>query len=94
MDTPDVAYRRRGRCLAFENDIPRVVSFGDHPDDLVVIDHDQRPHIFFGHFCDGVEDGGARVDGQDFPTFLLEQLPHRGHVYPPTSVDPKRSAKA
>src|SRR5271165_3321422 len=81
-------YWRRGRCLAFENDIPSIVPFGDHADDLVAVHHNQRSNVFFSHFRDGVIDRGVRVNGVSFPTFLVEQLPHGGHLDPASATPP------
>ena len=62
--------------FALENNIPRVVPFGDNANELVAIHHDQRSNVFFSHFRDGIEDGRIRVNRPNFPALLIKQLSH------------------
>src|SRR5271165_7562869 len=68
--------------------VPRIVPFSDHADDLVAVHHNQRPNVFFSHLRDGVIDRGVRVNRASFPTFLVEQLSHGGHLDPASATPP------
>ena len=82
----DVPHGRCGRCFALENDIPRVVSFGDDANELVAIHHDHRSNVFLSHFRDGIEDSSIRVNRPYFAALLIKQLPDRRHLHPPSAT--------
>src|ERR1700748_2268460 len=82
----DVPHGRRGRRLTLENNIPRIVPFGDDANEFLAFHHDQRSNVFFSHFRDGVEDGSIRVNRPDVPALLIEQLSYRSHLDPPSDA--------
>src|ERR1700744_6048149 len=83
---PDVPYRRRRRGLAPENNISRIVPFGDDADEFLAVHHDQRSNVLFSHFRDGVEDASIRVNRPNVRALLIKQLSHRGHLNAPSDA--------
>src|ERR1700761_1509193 len=90
----DVSYGRRRRRLAPENNVPRVVPFGDDADEFLAVHHDQRANVLFSHFRDGVEDAGIRVNRPNVPALLIKQLSHRGHLDPPSDASSGNPAQS
>src|SRR5450759_3258531 len=76
-DLPD---RRRGRQMALEYNVTRIVSLGDDTDQFLAIHHEQRSDVILSHFCDRVEDRGVRVNGRNGPILLVEQLQYGYHL--------------
>jgi hypothetical protein len=74
--------------LSFENNIPRIVPFGDNANELVAFHHYQRSNVFFSHFRDGIEDRSIRVNRPSVPALLIKQLSHRSHLDPPSDTSP------
>src|ERR1039457_861845 len=60
----DVPHGRCGRRFTLENNIPRIVPFGDNANELVAFHHYQRSNVFFSHFRDGIEDRSSRVNSR------------------------------
>src|SRR6266850_7415562 len=86
----DVPHGRCGRRLTLENNIPRIVPFGDDANEFVAFHHYQRSNVFFSHFRDGIEDGSIRVNRPNVPALLIKQLSHRSHLDPPSDTSPSR----
>src|ERR1019366_694549 len=84
----DVPHRRCGRRFTLENNIPRIMPFGDDANDLVAFHNYQRSNVFFSHFRDGIEDGSIRVNRPDVLSLLIKQLSHRSHLDPPSDTGP------
>src|SRR5260370_26315786 len=84
----DVPHGRCGRRFTLENNIPRIVPFGDDADELVAFHHYQRSNVFFSHFRDGIEDGSIWVNRPNVPALLIKQLSHRSHLDPPSDTSP------
>src|SRR6266852_3702021 len=84
----DVPHGRCGRHFTLENNIPRIVPFGDNANELVAFHHYQRPNVHFSHFRDGIEDRSIRVDRPSVPALLIKQLSHRSHLDPPSGTSP------
>src|SRR5215470_9590886 len=82
----DVPHGRCGRRLTLENNIPRIVPFGDDANEFLAFHDDQRSHVFFSHFRDGVEDGSIRMNRPNVPALLIKQLSHRSHSDPPSDA--------
>src|SRR5258708_16270219 len=76
----DVPHGRCGRRLTLENNIPRIMPFGDDANEFVAFHHGQRSNVFFSHFRDGIEDGGIRVNRPNVLALLIEQLSHSSHL--------------
>src|SRR5258708_14174647 len=90
----DVPHGRCGRRFTLENNIPRIVPFGDDANELVAFHHYQRSNVFFSHFRDGIEDGSIGVNRPNVPALLIKQLSHRSHSDPPLSTSPGKILKA
>src|SRR5450631_1250998 len=84
----DVPHGRCGRRFTLENNIPRIVPFGDNANELVAFHHYQRSNVFFSHFRDGIEDRSIRVNRPSVPALLIKQLSHRSHLDPPSDTSP------
>jgi hypothetical protein len=84
----DVPHGRCGRRFTLENNIPRIVPFGDNANELVAFHHYQRSNVFFSHFRDGIEDRSIRVNRPSVPALLIKQLSHRSHLGPPSDTSP------
>src|SRR6202158_5647994 len=86
----DVPHGRCGRRFTLENNIPRIVPFGDDANQLVAFHHYQRSNVFFSHFRDGIEDGSIWVNRPNVPALLIKQLSHRSHLDPPSNTSPRQ----
>src|SRR5260370_10285916 len=84
----DVPHGRCGRRFTLENNVPRIVPFGDDANQFVAFHHHQRSNVFFSHFRDGIEHGSIRVNRPNVPALLIEQLSHRSHLHPPSATTP------
>src|ERR1700682_4592410 len=84
----DGPHGRCGRLLALEDNIPRIVPFGDDANEFLTFHHDQRSDVFFSHFRDGIEDGGIGVNRPNVPALLIKQLSHGSHSDPPSDAGP------
>src|SRR5258708_7801143 len=82
----DVPHGRCGRRFTLENNVPRIVPFGDDANQFVAFHHGQRSNVFFSHFRDGVEDGSIRVNRPNVPALLIKQLSYRSHLDPPSDA--------
>ena len=54
---------------AFEVNFAHVIPFGKHPDDLVLVNHDQAADASLGHDLQGIVDRCIRRDAVDFTAF-------------------------
>src|SRR6516165_4041557 len=81
----DVLDERSGGRFAFEDDIPRIVSLGDDPDQSIIVHHHQAADIFFSHFCQSIEYRGVRTNGPNPPALLSKNIFY-GHGVPPLQL--------
>ena len=64
---------------AVDGDLPEVVALGHDPDDLVALGDEDRTHIQLDDPLDRFEDGRRRLDLEDVPALLAQDLGHARH---------------
>src|SRR6516225_8876769 len=70
----DVLNECGGGRFAFEDDIPRIVSLGDDPDQFIVLHYNQGADIFFSHSCHSIEYCGIRTNGPNASALLSKNI--------------------
>ena len=84
----DLAHRRFRRRAALQDNLARVVAFGNDAEQLRTFHHQQRADVLVGHQADSIEHGFVRFDGVDHPTLVFEQMLDESHTSSAAARDP------
>ena len=68
----DFAHLRFARAFPAQHHFAGVIALGDHPDQLAVVNDEERADVLFRHQRDRLVDGGVRRDRENLAAFLAE----------------------